>query len=548
MNRSPLNHSDRHEPEPVPSDETPLLQGHVTSLPSPEEPRAISWASIPRKGQLAVIVFARLAEPLSERSLTSYLFYQLRWFNPSLDAAEIAKQAGYLTAVFAAAQCLTSMWWGRAADHPRLGRKRVLVIGLVGSTISALGMGFSTSLSAAFFFRFLAGSLNGNIGVLRTMVSEVVDDKRYVPSRAFLLLPMCFNVGVIIGPLLSGVLADPIHSLPGLFGPGSFFGGVDGVGWLRAFPYALPNLLCASVLAMAALGVILGLDETHPRLRHQPDQGRRLGEFLISTVLRRQSSGHPYHAVGSDGSSASSGLVHDTERSTAPTLDPETKPRPPFSAVWTRNVSLNMLQRFLQSLHVSAFNSIFFTLLPTPKADSRQFHLPFRFTGGLGLSSEKMGLANTTIGMIGIPLQLLLYPRLIGSLGVRTSYRVFLPLSIVAYFSLPYLVLLPDDIALVWTCLSAVLTMHVLSRTFVNPATMMLVNDSAPSPELLGTVHGLASSISSAARIMGPVAGGMILGWGLGHNLVGLPLWLLGIAAVVNWIILWWIEDVNMAP
>jgi hypothetical protein len=205
------------------------------------------------------------------------------------------------------------------------------------------------------------------------------------------------------------------------------------------------------------------------------------------------------------------------------------------------------LQRFLQSLHVSAFNSIFFSLLPTPKADGQNFHLPFRFTGGLGLSSEKMGLANTTIGMIGIPLQLFVYPRLIGSLGVRESYRAFLPLSIVAYFLLPYLVILPDNEALVWTCLSAVLTLQVLSRTFVNPATMMLVNDSAPSPSLLGTVHGLASSISSAARIMGPTVGGILLGWGLANNIVGLPLWLLGILAVANWVILWWIDDVNMS-
>lgn len=167
-------------------DETPLLQEerrerHM-SVPPATEPQAISWASIPRKGQLAVIVFARLAEPLSERSLTSYLFYQLQWFDPTLDASEIARQAGYIIALFAGARCLTSMWWGHGADNPRLGCKRVLVIGLVGSAMSALGMGFSKSLSMSLFFRFMAGALNGNVGVLRTMVSEVVADKRYVDS------------------------------------------------------------------------------------------------------------------------------------------------------------------------------------------------------------------------------------------------------------------------------------------------------------------------------------------------------------------------------
>ncbi len=162
------------------TDETPLLE---LGIPASIEPKPISWASMPRKGQLAVIVFARLAEPLSERSFTSYLFYQLQWFNPNLAASDIARQAGYLTAVFAAAQCLTSMWWGYAADNPRLGRKRVLVIGLVGSAMAALGMGFCHSLAFAFFFRFMAGALNGNVGVLRTMVSEIVADKRYVKIK-----------------------------------------------------------------------------------------------------------------------------------------------------------------------------------------------------------------------------------------------------------------------------------------------------------------------------------------------------------------------------
>ncbi|WZH49525.1 major facilitator superfamily domain-containing protein [Fusarium acuminatum] len=503
----------RASPVSEASDQTPLLQGQEDRsgpVEASTEPRTVSWRSLPNKGQLAVILLARLAEPLSERSLASYLFYQLRWLNPDLEPSEIPKQVGYITAMFAAAQCLTSMWWGRAADNPRLGRKRVLLIGLGGSALSALGMGFSTSLSAAFFFRFCAGALNGNIGVLRTMVSEIVPEKR-------------------------------------ILGPGSFLGGADGVQWLRDFPYALPNLFCSVILTTAFFLIILGLDETHPQLRHSPDPGRRLGKLLLRIILRSKTASYRYDAVSTDvPSEPLTSRSSDQEAGKIP-AEPGNEVQPAFRDVLTRNVCLNMLQRFLQSLHVSAFNSIFFSLLPTPKADGQNFHLPFRFTGGLGLSSEKMGLANTIIGMIGIPLQLLVYPRLIGSLGVRESYRAFLPLSIVAYFLLPYLVLLPDNEALVWTCLSAVLTLQVLSRTFVNPATMMLVNDSAPSRSLLGTVHGLASSISSAARIIGPTVGGILLGWGLANNIVGLPLWLLGILAVANWVILRWIDDVNMS-
>ena len=80
-------------------------------------------------------------------------------------------------------------------------------------------------------------------------------------ARAFLLLPMCFNVGVIIGPILGGLLADPVASYPGVFGEGSVFGGKDGVWWMKRWPYALPNLLSAVFLFGSAAAVFLGLEE-----------------------------------------------------------------------------------------------------------------------------------------------------------------------------------------------------------------------------------------------------------------------------------------------
>ncbi len=65
---------------------------------------------------------------------------------------------------------------------------------------------------------------------------------------------MCFNIGVIIGPILGGLLADPAGSYPDLFG---------GVEWLLKFPYALPNILSAFFLFLAALAVFFGLEEVY---------------------------------------------------------------------------------------------------------------------------------------------------------------------------------------------------------------------------------------------------------------------------------------------
>lgn len=45
--------------------------------------------------------------------------------------------------------------------------------------LSCLGFGFSKTFYQAIIFRTLGGALNGNIGVMRTMISEIVVEKKY---------------------------------------------------------------------------------------------------------------------------------------------------------------------------------------------------------------------------------------------------------------------------------------------------------------------------------------------------------------------------------
>lgn len=63
---------------------------------------------------------------------------------------------------------------------------------------------------------------------------------------------MTFNIGVIVGPIIGGVLADPAASYPDLFGETGFF---------VSFPYALPNLVSAFFLLSASLTAWLFLEE-----------------------------------------------------------------------------------------------------------------------------------------------------------------------------------------------------------------------------------------------------------------------------------------------
>ena len=148
------------------------------------------------------------------------------------------------------------------------------------------------------------------------------------------------------------------------------------------------------------------------------------------------------------------------------------------------------------------------------------------------------------LGIIGLPLQILLYPPLNSRLGTLPGYRMFLPFSVLAYTALPFLVLLPEQPAWrVWLCLALVLGAQVLSRTFALTGTVILVNNSSPSPASLGTIHGVAQSASSGARMLGPTIGGWLLGLGLKSNLVGGVWWGMAVVAFANWGLLFLIYE-----
>jgi hypothetical protein len=106
-----------------------------------EKSKPVSWKSLPRKDQLFILTLARLSEPLTQTSLQAYMFYQLRSFSPSAPDSTISYQAGMLQAAFTGAQFCTAVFWGRMADWEHMGRKRVILIGLLGTAVGALGFG-----------------------------------------------------------------------------------------------------------------------------------------------------------------------------------------------------------------------------------------------------------------------------------------------------------------------------------------------------------------------------------------------------------------------
>lgn len=151
------------------------------------------------------------------------MFYQLKSFDESLPDSVIATQAGLMASSFTGAQFLTAMMWGRIADSEKGGRKLVLLIGLFGTAVSCLGFGFAKTFWQAILFRTVGGALNGNIGVMRTMVSEIVQEKKFVdlyqstdPANVRqiginLELSYCSRCASILVSRIFGVLPIPVR-------------------------------------------------------------------------------------------------------------------------------------------------------------------------------------------------------------------------------------------------------------------------------------------------------------------------------------------------
>ena len=74
--------------------------------------------------------------------------------------------AGYLASAFYLGGLLTSPVWGAVSD--RIGRKPVLIAGILANAICAVAFGFSTNFTMAMTARFVNGLFMGIMPVCRS--------------------------------------------------------------------------------------------------------------------------------------------------------------------------------------------------------------------------------------------------------------------------------------------------------------------------------------------------------------------------------------------
>ena len=537
--------------------------------PAPKPPpRPATWSSLPKKGQLALICSVRVVDFFQQAALQAYMFYQLKSFAPDAPDSAISLEAGVLQGVFTAAQIFTGILWGRVADQPWSGRKTVLIIGLAGQGIACVGVAFSRSFTAAAVWRCMGGAVNATVGGARTALAETTEKRFH--SRTFLLLPLAFNIANIFGPILGGLLSDPFHNYAGLFGENSTFGGQKGVGWLKTYPYAAPNLLCGILLFLDSLLVWLFLQETLASRQFTRDRGREVAELIQFRLSRIFSARLGYSQVQQQAPEGPDMPPDDDDLETsislttlprerhalgapvtaeAPKALPAPEPpkiAPPFYHALTRNVLLVMSTVAFMDFQMGGFATLWTVFLSSARrteAETEQIHLPFAFTGGLGFSPSTVGFAMSILGIIGIILQLTIYPKVNAKFGLLRSTTWSLFVFPIAYALAPYLSLLSSHPVVLWFGIIVVLLLQVGARTFSLPGSILLINNSSPSPALLGTVHGMGAATSSAFRTVGPIVSVHWYAGGLKGGMVGVGWWGIALVSIAGCVPIFWVRD-----
>ncbi|KAF8317182.1 MFS general substrate transporter [Clavulina sp. PMI_390] len=397
------------------------------------------------------------------------------------DSSRVGYHIGIIESSFFLTQALCILHWGRLSD--RIGRRPVLLTGLFGLIASMLSFGLAKSVTTVVLSRMIAGVLNGNVGVAKTMLAELTNDSNR--ARVLSLFPITWVIGLTIAPVIGGALQHPAERL--LIFKGNKF--------LAANPYFLPCFVsalccaCAWVFAFFALGETLNAE---------------------SKVRSTNKTVKSYGAIP-NASTPSSVLDPNVLPTTSEANDTSLR------SVLTRPVILAITNYGWLALIEISFWAILTVFLPIPVS-----------AGGLGLPPPLVGAICGAFGLFDGLIQLVAFAPMLKRFGPK---KIMIATMISFWFIFACFPIMHELTKanptpageLHWSVWAVMLAMMLMGSMFdmgfsVN---FMFVSAAAPSPALLGTTNGLAQMVISFLRALGPVSATSLFSLSMAH-----PRWL----------------------
>jgi len=343
-------------------------------------------------------------------------------------------------------------------------------------------------------------------------------------------MPFVWSIGTILGPII-GSLANPAKTFPENF---------SGSGLFAAFPYLLPNLICAVMLLISIIVAYFFLTET-----------------LIPVEQEEKGSEAPLIASVDVSVNAGTNLLSENYGTFEPVnLDSEQKPAVRPSGLYrqlstssqsphktfTRQVVMLVVALGLYSYHSMAYDHLLPIFLQDDKADGISAFKTslIGVPGGLGMSTGQVGIIMAVNGIIALFIQAVIFPLLADWFGIWHIFVAVITLFPMAYFMIPPLTALPDN--LLYAGIYSAVTVRSFFSILTYPAILILLREVCPKSSVLGQINGLAASIGAASRTVAPPVAGLLYALGAEIGLSGLAFWGTGFVAMLGAFQLLWIE------
>lgn len=489
-------------------EETPLLAGSSSSSASPMGRRRRRPTPLPRF-QIGILLLFQMAEPMSSHVI--YPFINQLIFELDIthgDRRKVGYYAGLIESIFFAVEAVTIMFWGRLSD--RIGRKPVLLVGLAGVGTSLILFGLSRTFWTLVASRCLCGLLNGNVGVIKSMVGEMTDSSNM--AQAFALMPVAWAIGGTLAPLIGGGLSRPQDHWPNVF-RSSFW---------QQYPYFLPCFVAACFCGFCFFLALAFLKETVVKSPKAAPHSKKVVSYPEDLTHE--------HSDSSGRTSPTSTIVgHSHTDSEGTVVNDDTDVDASFKAILTPRVLLAIAAYAALAILDIAFGALQPLVLATPIE-----------YGGLGVSPTTIGIVLGSFGVLNGVLQGVMFTRVLQLFGLRRTFIFAMAafVTLFAMFPLLNMAARAEGRAgpLMWTLVSVqLLNWVVMDMSYA--CVFMYITSAAPHKRCLGSVNGLGQVTASVMRAIGPAASTSLFAVSqtrglLGGNLVYVVMVLLSLGGV----------------
>lgn len=117
---------------------------------------------------------------------------------------------GLLGTSFSLMQFVFAPIWGRWSDH--IGRRPIILIGLIGSCLSYVALALADSLPLIFAARILGGIAGANIATAQAYIADVTTPENRAKGMG--MIGAAFGLGFVFGPAIGGALSHFGASAP----------------------------------------------------------------------------------------------------------------------------------------------------------------------------------------------------------------------------------------------------------------------------------------------------------------------------------------------